>query len=173
MSESNMGTGDVLGAAGATLTVTYKDRQHPVSRPTARVLDRVEMLVAQNQNAATNEMAGILPAKDAAAMKADLMTKLRAREHATGGTLWAAEMEADGGMRGLQMVFWSCLEDARERSADKAGLPPPIKIEEIPAVLAESPDAEMVARLLLPDFFQAAQRRRGVPAAKKSESPQA
>ena len=172
MSEQNMGTGDVLGAAGATLTVTYRDKKHPVSRPTARVLDRVEMLVAQNQNAAANDLAGVLPPKDVAAMKADLMTKLRAREHVTGGSLWASEMEADGGMRGLQMVFWSCLEEAREKASDKAGLPPPIKIEEIPAVLAESPDAEMVARLLLPDFFQAAQRRRGVPAAKIT-TPQA
>lgn len=157
--------GDVLGGAGVPLELTYKGRKHPVSPPTLAVLDRVEKAVAARAAAAVGELADVLPPKDFADLKADLMAKLRAKEHATGGVLWQAEFAADGGLRGLQLVLWACLEDARERAADKATLPPPVPFEQLPDVFADSPDAEAVAAVLLPDFFRAAAKRRRVPAA--------
>ena len=169
MSDTAPAAGDLLGSAGVPLSVTYRGHQHPVSPPTLAVLDRVEKLVAARQNAAVNDLEGVLPAADHAELKADLMAQLKAREHRTGGRLWAAEFAADGGQRGLCLMLWGCLEEARSQAADPKSLPPATPFDDVPALLRESPDAEMVAAVLLPDFISAVGQRRNLPAAAVGE----
>lgn len=165
MSDTPTSAADILGVSGTPVFITYKDQQHPISPPVATVLDLVEQTVARRALAAIRKDAEFMPPEWTAGQEKDLGAMMRQREHATGGTLWAAEMGADGGMRGLQLVLWASLEDARNRTKDKTTLPPAIPFDDIPAVLEESPDAGAVANLLLPDFFRAAGKRRKMPAA--------
>lgn len=165
MSDTTPPLGGLLGDSGAPLALTFRDRSHPISPPTAAVLDRVEKLVALRANEMAEEMARTLPPAAARRHADRLDAKLGAGQHKTGGELWAAEFEADGGARGLQLILFCCLEDARARAADKDALPKAIPFDDIPTVLDESPDAGVVAKLLLPDFFRAAGARRKLPAA--------
>lgn len=160
-----LSTGDVLGEAGVPVSLTFRGRPHPVSPPVPRVIDRVEKLVAFRANAAANDLADALPPADAAALKASVLADLKARQHATGGTLWAAEFGADGGQRGTHLMLFACLEDAREQAKDPTALPPPIPFDDMADVLAESPDAAAVVAVMLPDFLRAAGKRRKFPAA--------
>lgn len=169
MSDTPASAGDLLGSAGVPLSITFRDKAHPVSPPTLAVLDRVEKLVAVRQNEAVNELDGVLPPEDVETNRQDLMAKLRAKEHRTGGKLWATEFAADGGARGLCLMLWACLEEGRKQASDPKTLPPAIAFDDIPAVLAESPDAQMVAAVLLPSFMQAVGERRKLPAAAVAE----
>lgn len=157
--------GDVLGAAGTPLTLTYRGQAHPASPATLAVVDRVEKLVAARQTAAVSELEGVLSPAELADLRRDLRAGLKAREHATGGSMWASEMGADGGTRGLMLILFACLEQARETAKDPKSLPPPISFEDMTTVLFESPDAAEVAALLMPDFFLRVGERKKLPPA--------
>ncbi len=165
MSDTPTSAADILGVAGAPMFITYRGHQHPVSPPVATVLDLVEQTVARRALEQIKADAEFMPPEWTAKQEKDLGALMRQREHATGGSLWAAEMGAEGGVRGLQLILWASLEDARRRAKDKAALPPAIKFDDIPDVLEESPDAEAVANLLLPAFFKATGKRLKLPAA--------
>lgn len=165
MSDTPTSAADILGVSGTPVTITYKGQRHPISPPVATVLDLVEQTVARRALQAIQDDAEFMPPEWTAEQRAQLGALMRQREHATGGKLWAAEFSADGGMRGLQLVLWACLEDARTRAKDKATLPPAIPFDDMTTVLAESPDAGAVAELWMPDFFKAAGKRRKMPAA--------
>lgn len=161
--------GDVLGNAGVVVSLTYMGRPHPVSYPTPRVLDRVEKLVAQRASAAIAELADVLPPAEHQSAKDRFHELLLAKEHGTGGKLWVKEFEADGGLRGVLMMLWACLEEGRDISKDKAKLAPPIPFEDMATVLQESPDAQTAILMVLPDFIRAAGQRRKFPAAMIAE----
>lgn len=165
MTAPQMSAGDALGAAGAPVRLTFRGHTHPVSPPTARVIDRVEKLVAFRVNAAAHELADTLPAADAHALRQSVLDDLKARRHATGGPLWAAEFAGDGGQRGTWLMLFACLEEGRAEEPEKDSLPPPLAFEDMPDVLAESPDAAAVVAVLLPDFIRAAGRKGRLPAA--------
>lgn len=172
MSEANdppATAGDVLGTP---LSLTYQGHTHPVWRPTLRVLDRVEELVAQRAVAAC-ERQKFLPPKVYAELKERLYAKLGAEEHATGGSLWQDQFNADGGARGLSLILFCCLAEARDRAADKSALPPAIPFEDLPAVLNEAPEAARVGRALLKGFFKLAAGKRKIPAAAVEQAMQA
>lgn len=159
--------GDVIGSP---LTLTYKGNAHPVSRPVLRVLDRVEELVALRAVAANERQSKYLPAAVSARREKELFAKLDACENATGGKLWQAEFEADGGARGLQLILFACLEVGREKAKDKESLPPPIPFEDITDVLNQSPEAAYVSRAVVRGFFTRAAERRKIPAAQVEQA---
>lgn len=153
-----------MGAAGAPLSITFRGKTHPVSPPTAAVLDLVEKKVVELAEANVEEMAGTLSPKRVEAMRDKFDALVRKREHATGGVLWREQMEADGGQRGANLMLWACLEMARLKAADPKALPPAIKLEAVTDVLQESPDAGRVAGLIVEGFMVEAGKRRKVPA---------
>lgn len=160
MSEAS--AGDVLGTP---LSLTYKGHTHPVWRPTLRVLDRVEELVAQRAVAAAEKQAKYLPPKTVAKREKELFAKLDAEENATGGKLWQGEFQGDGGARGMCLILFACLEEARSKTADKSALPPAIPFDDVAEVLNESPEAAAVGKVLLKSFFSLAARRKKTPVA--------
>lgn len=166
MPESKTATvGDVLGSSGAPLCLTYLGKSHPVSPPTLRVLDRVEKFVAKRAAESLAELASVLSPAELQRQQKSLDTAIRAREYATGGELWAAEFRSDGGNRGMLIMLWCCLEEARESTKRPTELPPPIPFDDMPTVLQESPDAGTVMAMVLPDFSRAVGKRRRLPAA--------
>lgn len=157
--------GDILGGSAIPLTITFRGKTHTVSPPTLAVLDRVEKLVAMQAAESIREQAEYMPPEWVKQQEDKLGAMLRVREHRTGGKLWQEAFEADGGLRALQLMLFACLEEARAGTADQQSLPPPIRFESIPDLLAESAEAGTVANLLLPDFFRAAAKRRKASAA--------
>jgi len=156
--------GDVLGAAGAPIALTFRGASHPVSYPTLRVLDRAEKLVAMRASAAIAELADVLPTEELAEQKRELNSMIRSKQHGTGGKLWAEEFGQDGGMRGVLIMLWCCLEEARD-GKPKESLPPPVAFDDMPLLLSESPDVFAVMGIVVPDFIRAAGTRRRLPAA--------
>ena len=168
--ENPVGTvGDVLGIAGVPMTITYEGKQHPVSPPTLRVLDRVEKLVAQRAMAAVNEMADYLSTADYTAQKEALEGLLRTRQHATLGKLWAEEFKTSSG---LTLLYWACLEEARDQSPNPKQLPPQIPLDKMSKLLRESPDATMVFMIVVPSFIQAVGEKANLPLSQIEEMTQ-
>jgi hypothetical protein len=160
MAEPTASAGDVLGAAGAPVSLRFDGKEYPVAYPTLRAIDRIEKLVA--------ELADVLTPQEMAEAKADLQQKVRAKQHATGGSMWLEEFGADGGARGLLLMFWACLEEAREK-VPLATRPDPIPFDEMPRLLAESPDAMNAVALVLPDFTRAVGAKLKLPAASRAK----
>lgn len=152
--------GDVLGTP---LSLTYRGHVHPVWRPTLRVLDRVEELVALRAVDAC-ERQKFLPPKVYAELKDGVYARLRAEEHATGGSLWQEQFQADGGARGLLLILAACLAEARDKAADKSTLPPPIPFDDLTDVLNEAPEGAAVGRAILKSFFSLCAKRKRAPA---------
>lgn len=164
--------GDLLGASGVPLSLRFDGREHPVSYPTLRVLDRVEKLVVRRAIDAIEELATVLSREEMAAARAELNSMVRAREHATGGRLWAQEFGADGGLRGLQLLLWACMEEGRE-ALPIAERGQPVPFDDMPTIMAESPDAGSVIAQVLPDFTAAVGKKRKIPAAKLQQMMEA
>jgi hypothetical protein len=164
MSDTPLSAGDLLGSAGVPLHITHNGHPHPLAPPDSlRVLDRVEKVIATQAAAEVARQAEYMPRAFAAKQEADLLRRLRLREHATGGAVWAEEFQADGGARGVLLVLYACLLEGRDLCRDKVSLPPPIGWDDLPAVLKSSPDAQTVAALLVPDFFRAVGVRKNLP----------
>jgi hypothetical protein len=168
MAEPTASAGDVLGAAGAPVSLRFDGKEYPVAYPTLRAIDRIEKLVVRRATDAIAELADVLTPQEMAEAKADLQQKVRAKQHATGGSMWLEEFGADGGARGLLLMFWACLEEAREK-VPLATRPDPIPFDEMPRLLAESPDAMNAVALVLPDFTRAVGAKLKLPAASRAK----
>lgn len=161
--ENPVGTvGDVLGSAGVPMTITYEGKQHPVSPPTLRVLDRVEKLVARLAVDSITKLADILAPVDYAARMAALQDKLETNAYGTMQPLWLATVRTAGG---LSAIYWACLQEARESAPDKKALPPEIPFDKMATLLRESPDAATVFVMVVPNFFEAAFEKAELPVA--------
>lgn len=156
--------GDLLGSAGVPIFLTYRGKQYPVSPPTLRVLDRIEKLVVRRAIDSIEALQDVLTPAEYAAQSQELNSLIRAKEHGTGGKLWATEFTAEGGLRGVMLLLWACLEEARDPKVEG------IDFEDMPQVFAESPDASAIVAQVMPDFTRAVGQRRKIPTAKLEES---
>jgi len=159
--------GDMLGASGSTLTLTWNGVKYPVAYPTLKVTDRVEKLVARRALDEIAALKEILSQGEFAEMKAELNSQIRAGQHGSGGAMWVAEFTADGGSRGLCFILWASLAEARESlpPAERAKIPE-IAFDDIPKVIEESEDAAMVLAMISPDFVKAVGIRKRINTAK-------
>jgi hypothetical protein len=150
-----------MGNDGTPHTLRWNGRDYPVGEPCPAVVDRIEKHVIRAALDGLEEAKGAMtPAEQRRADDA-LQAAIRTRQHRPGGALWAAEMAADGGVRGLVLMLWSCMAEAHE-GKDR---PPPTP-DDVWAMYHEA-NAEVLAAaaLVLPDFTRRAGERRKLPPA--------